>query len=216
VIKAATMNLKEATDILMNMTKSRDNSRKFEDMYRHFSMSDETPLNDYLEFIDRNKVEWLNAFPECVKTESGLRKHVTAVKQLLEHPRVSDIIGRDACNKMKQELTKVWQENKTRLVEERNGGPVQTGGNPIPDAPPPSDVASITDAASEIETTSPQTNIFPDMVSISTQTTSDIEKQLIELEKRYEKLMRFTLNLIEVKKSSESEKKFLEETAKDF
>jgi T5orf172 domain len=113
-----TMNIKQAIDILTKS--SNDNHKYFIDQLNHFKIQQTSPLKDYLDFINKDVLEWFRTSPESIKAQSTFYKFKAPINTLLEHKDVIETYGHTFCTTLARQITQVFSQNRECIIKERN------------------------------------------------------------------------------------------------
>jgi hypothetical protein len=125
------MDLKEAHDLLLSLTKSTDNARIFKEIYMHFNKPDDYDLKQYLEFVHENCYEWFEGLPDKLASEPALSKPKSAILKLISHETVQTAVGAELCQELENNLVQTWRNIKDDLIKARKHN-VTSGSFVIP------------------------------------------------------------------------------------
>lgn len=109
------MDVQTSTTLLTN----NELVKYFKDQLRHFKISPETSLKEYLDIINGDAVAWLNSLPKGVKSKSTFHKYKAPLYVILEHKDVINAYGYNYCTSVLRNVKQTFKDSIDKIISER-------------------------------------------------------------------------------------------------
>ncbi len=110
------MNLEQAAQLLQG---EGDHARFFELTYKIYKFTGEHTLQEYLEFVDHDTVEWMRGFPANLNVKVKFAKPKTALIKLLKKPEVAAALGDTFVKQVHQKVWDTFKQQGDAVLAER-------------------------------------------------------------------------------------------------